>query len=132
MDDASPASERPEEANHEVNRVIGRKDAEITDPGPEGIKRRKGDALLEIVFVGHHAAFGAATCPGGVDDAGEVFALARSEAGRRFFGAEFLPTVSAGEVGGGGSFGEENALQVCEVGAPGPSGQLAPDRIFGD
>ena len=47
VDDRSSASERPEKADHEVNRVIRRKDAEVTDAGPEGIERSEGDALLE-------------------------------------------------------------------------------------
>ena len=54
------ANERAEEANHEIDSVIRRQDAEVAHARRKRIKRGERDALLEIIFVRHHAAFGAA------------------------------------------------------------------------
>ena len=82
MHDCGAANERTEKADHEIDRVIRGKNAEVTEPGRERIERSERDALLEIILVRHHAAFGNATGAGGVDDRGDIFARARHE--RRF------------------------------------------------
>src|SRR5271157_586798 len=55
-----PANERPEETNHEVDGVIRRQDAEVAHAWRKRIKGGESDALLEIILVRHHAAFGTA------------------------------------------------------------------------
>ncbi len=107
MDDGSAADERAEEADHEVDRVIGGKDAEIAHAGSKGVDRSERDALLEIIFVGHHAAFGAAAGAGGVDDGGEVTALARNECGFAA-AAEFFPAFCFGKIVVWRGFGNED------------------------
>ena len=54
------ANEGAEETNHEIDRVIRRQDAEVAHTRRKRIERSERDALLEIIFVRHHAAFGTA------------------------------------------------------------------------
>src|SRR5712664_2006048 len=111
MNDGSATDKGAEEADHEVDGVIGRKDAEVAETWSEGIDRSEGDALLEIVFVGHHAAFGAAAGAGGVDDGGDVAALAWDEGGFAS-SAKFFPALRAGEIGVWRGFGNEERFQI--------------------
>ena len=48
MDDGCATSEGPEKADHEIDGVVRRKDAEVAHAGPEGIERGEGHTLLEI------------------------------------------------------------------------------------
>src|SRR5713101_2665705 len=59
--------ERAEKTNHEVNGMVGRQNTEVTNTRPERINGCKCDALLQIIFVRHHATLGAASGPGRVD-----------------------------------------------------------------
>src|SRR6266571_3967205 len=62
MYDRRAARERSQKTNHEINRMICWQDAEIAHAWPERIKRRERDALLQIIFVRHHATLRAAPC----------------------------------------------------------------------
>src|SRR5712675_3800883 len=97
MHHSGTADEGAEKTDHEINRVIGGEDAEIAKAGSEGVDGSERDALLEIVFVSHHAAFWAAAGAGGIDDGGHVAALARNE-GRFPGAAKFLPANRAGKI----------------------------------
>src|ERR1700741_5215789 len=111
MDDACAASERTEEADHEIDGMVRRENAEVTHTGPEGIERRERNALLKIVFVRHHATLRAPAGSGGIDDAGDVFSFARHE--NRFgLAAEFFPPLRSGEIGVGGRFGDNDELYI--------------------
>src|SRR5207248_11643242 len=48
MSDAGSACERPKEADHEIDRMIRGKYAQVAHSRPEWIERRERDALLEI------------------------------------------------------------------------------------
>src|SRR4030095_2421807 len=131
MDDAGAAGKGAEKANHEINRVIGGKDTEITDARPEGIERSQRNALFEIIFVRHRADLRARTGPGRRDNGSDVLAAAGNEG--RFAGfAKLFPAVRAGKIGVGGSFGNENRLNMLCLCAAGRRGKLPPDRIFSD
>src|SRR5207244_13066601 len=104
MNDRPAGDKLIEETKHEIDGVVGGKDAEIAGAGPHRIERREWEALLQIIFVRHHAAFRAATRSGGVDDAGRVLALARDK-NRLARAAKFFPALRAGEVDVCGSFG---------------------------
>jgi len=109
MHNSGAADEGPEETDHEINRVIGGKDAEIAKTGSEGIDGSERDALLEIILVGHHAAFWAAAGAGGIDDGGHVAALTRNEGG--FPGAaKFFPAKCAGKISIWWCFGDEDGF----------------------
>src|SRR5262249_17028286 len=101
------------------------------DTGPERIKRSERYTLFEVVFVSHHAAFGAATGSRGIDNAGNVFSLARDKNG---FArpAKLLPAMRTSEVGVRRSFGDKDKFYVFCTRAFGSGGELAPNRIFGD
>ena len=107
MHDRGAAGEGADEANHEIDCVIRRENAEVTDAGPERIERRERDALLEIIVVGEDAAFGASAGAGGIDDAGGVVALARHECWLACC-AKIFPALRAGEIGAGWSFGDQH------------------------
>ena len=109
MNNARTAHKRPDEADHKIDRVVGGQDAQIAYTGPERIPRSQRLALLEIIGVGENTALGAASGPGGIDDAGSVFAAARNK-DRIAFAAEFFPPKSATQVGGGGRFRDQNDL----------------------
>src|SRR5262249_41078676 len=68
MNHCCPADERPEESHHEIDSMVGGKNAEVSHARCEGIDRREGDALFQVVFVGHYTAFRAATGARGVND----------------------------------------------------------------
>ena len=76
MHDARATHKRPDEAHHEINRVIGRKNAQVAHARPEWIQRSQRLALLQIIFMGHHAALGPPAGPRGINDAGHILALA--------------------------------------------------------
>src|SRR6266849_8437332 len=89
--------ERAEKTNHEINGMVGRQNTKVTNTWPERINRGKCDALLQIIFVRHHATLGAAARSGRVDNAGCVLPFARDEYG--FAGsAKFFPALRAGEI----------------------------------
>src|SRR5947207_179958 len=136
VNDAGSTGKWTEKADHEIDGVIRWQNAEIADAGPEWIERSESDTLFEIIFVGHHAAFGAAAGAGGVDDGGEVFAFAgnelRSGAGIGTFFELGFPAVSASEIGVGRSFGNENGFQICGCFAAEGAAKLTPNGIFGD
>src|SRR5882672_12049617 len=71
------ADEGPEEADHEVDRMIGGQDAEVAKVGSERIERGERNALFHIIFVSHHAALGAAASAGGIHDRCYVLTCAR-------------------------------------------------------
>src|SRR5260370_968343 len=75
MNDRGPTGERSEKTHHEIDGVIRRQYAEVAHARPEGIERSERDALLQIVFVRYHAAFGASASPRGVDNAGGIHRL---------------------------------------------------------
>ncbi len=131
MDDGCAADEGIEKTQHEINRVVRWKNAEVGCTRPEGIQSRKCYALLEIVFVGHHAAFGSAAGAGGVDDGRDVAALTRDEHGFAV-AAEFFPAFCAGEIGVWRGFRDENGFQICGETARWRPDELPPDWIFGD
>src|SRR5256885_16231646 len=109
MNNGGAADERAEETDHEVDGMIGGENAEVTKTWSERVQRGEGDALLKIVFVGHHTAFGAAAGAGGVDDGGQVCALTRNE-GWFATVAEFFPSVRAGQIGICRNFGHKDCL----------------------
>src|SRR5580693_8849428 len=131
MHDRGAARERPEESDHEVDRVIRGQDAEVAHTWPKRIKRGERDALFEVIFVRHHAAFGTAARAGRIDDAGYFFARAWNEC---WFAAaaKFFPALSATEVSVRWCFRHENGAQVRRGRAARSYAQLPPNRIFGD
>src|SRR5260370_28621696 len=98
MNDSCAARKRSEKTHHEINGMVRWQDTEVAHARPEWINRGERDALLQIIFVRHHAALGAAACPGGVDNARRVLAFARDEYRLRFPPQNF-PPPRAGEVG---------------------------------
>src|SRR6267143_1607398 len=95
MHDRCAARKRSEKTNHEIDGMVCWKDTEVAHARPERINRCERDALLQIVFVRHHAALGAAACPGGVDNARRVLAFARDE-DRLARSAKLFPPLRAG------------------------------------
>src|SRR5215470_2188077 len=132
MDDRGSTSERTEEADHEVDRVVGGKNAEVAHARPKRVQRSEGDALLEIIFVRHHTALRAPAGPRGVDDAGEIFALAGDQYRRSIFVSECFPTLRSRKIGVWRSLGDQNGLHARGTGARRRGRQLAPDGVFGD
>src|SRR5258706_5610140 len=131
MNYSGTADEGPEETDHKINRVIRGKDAEIAKTGSEGVDRSERDALLEIILVGHHTAFWAATSAGGIDNGGHVAALTRNES--RFPGAaKFFPANCTGKINIWWCFGDEDGFEICCGGMQWRDGELPPDWIFGD
>src|SRR5215468_4644269 len=102
---ACAACKRTEKTDHEIDRMICRKNTEIAHARPKRVERSESDALLKIILVRHHAAFGAATGSGGIDDACNVFSLARNENWFRY-AAKFFPSLSAGKIGVCWGFGD--------------------------
>src|SRR5277367_918824 len=125
------ANERTEEAHHEIDGVIRRENTEITNARRERINRSERDALLEVIFVRHHAAFGATAGARGIDDARRVIPRARSE-GCFARTAKLFPALSAAEFGIGGRLSHQNSLYFCCSRAAFGDAQLAPNGIFGD
>ncbi|SRR6266404_2587933 len=116
MDDACATGKRAKEPNHKIDGMVRRENAEVTHTGPEGIERRERNALLEIIFVRHHAALWAATGSGGVDDAGDVFSFARHE--NRFnLATEFFPPLRSGEISVRWGLGDKDQLYIFDCGA---------------
>jgi hypothetical protein len=54
------AYERADKTHHEIDRVIGRENAQIPHPRPEGIPRGQNATLFQIVFLRQDAALGSA------------------------------------------------------------------------
>jgi len=131
MHDRCSANERPEEAHHEVNGVIRRQDAEVTNARRKRIDRSERNALFEVILVRQQAAFGTAAGAGRIDDASHVLACARNEG---WFAAplELFPSLGASEIGARGRFGHQDSLHIRGCGAALGHAQLAPDWIFGD
>src|SRR6266852_9614553 len=111
MNHGSATSERSDKTHHEINGMVGGKNAEITHPGPERVERGERHALLKIILAGHHTALGTAAGARGINDAGGVFAAARNES-RLAGAAEFLPAARSGKIGIGRRFGDEDGLQL--------------------
>src|SRR5260370_36085691 len=97
VNDGRAVHERIEKTKHEVNRAVRRKNAEVSCARPQRIQSRKRHALLQIVFVGHHAAFGSAAGAGGVDDGGDIAALAWDEGGVAR-SAKFFPALHTVDI----------------------------------
>src|SRR6266849_8877687 len=98
MNYARTANKRPDKADHEVDGVVRRQNAEITHARPKGIQRSQRLALLQIIFVGEHAPLGTAAGPGRIDDAGHVLALARDEHGVTL-ASKIFPAMSTRKIG---------------------------------
>ncbi len=131
MHDCRSARERPKKTHHEINSVVCGQNAEIAYARPERIQRCERDALLQIIFVRHHAAFRTSASSGRVDDAGIARAFTRDE--NRFASpAKFLPAFCAGKIGVCRSFSNQYGLHVRRGGAAGRDAELPPNRIFRD
>src|SRR5437899_3381954 len=94
---ARPAYKRTDKAHHEIDGVIGGKNAQVAHAGPERVPGGQRGALLQVVFVGEYAALGAPTRSRRVDDAGDIFALALDENGLTL-AVEVFPAISAAQV----------------------------------
>ncbi len=103
----APHTNGPMKPDHEINRMIRRKNAQVAHARPERIPRRQRPALLEIVLVGKDAAFGTPTGSRGVDDAGDVILLAHHEVGRAF-ALEILPAKRTRQIRAQRSFRHQN------------------------
>src|SRR6266704_139548 len=129
MNDRGPTGERSEKTHHEIDGVIRRQYAEVAQARPEGIERSERDALLQIVFVRHHAAFGASASPRGVDNAGRIPPAARNE--NRFADASKLfPVLRAGKNSVCRRLGNKNRLDVRRSRTAGRNAEMSPNRIF--
>src|SRR5215472_5022073 len=106
MHDSRATGKRSEKSHHEIDGVVCWQDAEVTHPRPKRIERSQSDALLQIIFMRHQAALGAAARSGGIYDAGGVTAFAWDKC-RFALAAEFLPTLRPCQVGVGRSFSYE-------------------------
>src|SRR4051794_24931358 len=131
MYNRGPANEGAEKADHEIDGVIRRKNAQVAKAGLEGIQRSKRHALLEIIFVGHDAAFGAPTSSGGVDDRGGINARPRHEHRGRL-GAKILPWQGSGEIGIWRSLSHQHSVQICGFCTSVGGSELPPNRKLGD
>src|ERR1700687_5139571 len=131
MYDAGAAGERAKKADHKIDGVVGGEHAEVTHAWPKWIERSERYTLLEIIFVGHHAAFGAAAGSGRIDDGRAVLAFAAHEGGRDA-AAKFFPALGASEIGVGRRFGDEDGLHVKSSGTARSAAKLSPDGILGD
>src|SRR5579863_5401698 len=106
-----PANERPNESDHEVNRMIGGKDAQVPHSRPKRIPRGQRFALFEVIFMGEHAALGASTCTGRINNARCVLALSRNEDWIAL-AAEFFPAERSSKVGTQRRFGNQYGFQL--------------------
>src|SRR4029077_4004184 len=131
MHDAGAAGEGTEKADHKIDGVVGGENAEVTHAWPKGIERSERYTLLEIIFVGYHAAFGGAAGAGRIDDGGDVLAFAGHQGGRGA-AAKFFPALGASEIGVGRRLGDEHGLHVKSSGTARSAVKLSPDGIFGD
>src|SRR4029077_17876037 len=98
MDDRRAADKGVEEAEHEIDRMVGGKNAEIGGAGPQRIERGERRALFQIIFVRHHTAFGTPARARRVDDGCDVAALAGNEDGLAL-SVEAFPALRPIEVG---------------------------------
>ena len=98
MHDAGPANERPDEAHHEIDGVIGRQNAQISNSRPKRIPGSQRLALFEIIFVRENATLRAAAGARGIDDAGGVFTLACDTNVGLALAPEIFPAERAGEI----------------------------------
>src|SRR5258708_39244045 len=129
MHDRCAASKRPEKSDHEIDGMIRRQNTEVAHARPEWINRGERDALLQIIFVRHHAPLWAAARSGRVHNAGRVLAFARDE--HRFArSTKFFPALRAGEIGVCRRFGDQHGSNVGGSSAAGGSAKLPPDRIL--
>src|SRR5258707_4190143 len=131
MHDASAAGERAEKADHKIDSVVGGENAEVTHARPKWIENSERYTLLEIIFVGHHAAFGAAAGSGRIDDGRDVLAFAGHESGRDA-ASKLFPALGASEIGVGRRFGDEDGLNVKSSGTARSGAKLSPDGVLGD
>src|SRR5208282_5472317 len=90
---ASSAHKWADEANHKINRMVRRQNAQVTHPRPERIPGRERLALLQIVLMREHASFGTPARARGINDASHVLPLPRNKL-RVAFAAKILPPVS--------------------------------------
>src|SRR5882757_5217801 len=125
---AGAAGDRAEKADHNIDGVVGGENAEVTHAWPKWIERSERYALLEIIFVGHHAAFGAAAGSGRIDDGGDVLAFAGHEGGREA-ASKFFPALGASEIGVGRRFGDKDGLNVKSSGTARGGAKLPPDGV---
>src|SRR5258707_11931479 len=131
MHDAGAAGERAEKADHKIDGVVGGENAEVTHAWPKWIDRSERYTLLEVIFVGHHAAFGAAAGSGRIDDGRDVLAFAGYEGGREA-ASKFFPALGASEFGVARGVGDQDGLNVKSSRAARSGAQLSPDGVLGD
>ena len=128
--DTCSAHKRPDEADHEINRVVSRQNAQVAHARPEGIPRSQRLALLKIISLREDTALRAASGPRGIYDAGWIFALAGDE-NRIPFTPKLLPSKGCFQVGCWRRFRHQHntELVVLEVRVLGNS---TPQVIFDD
>src|SRR6266853_1847115 len=131
MHDAGAAGERAEKTDHKIDGVVSGENAEVTHAWPKWIERSERYTLLEIIFVGHHAAFGAAAGSGRIDDGRDVLAFAGHEGGRDA-SAKFFPALGASEIGVGRRFADEDGSNVKSSGTARSGAKLSPDGVLSD
>src|ERR1700692_1261453 len=51
------ANERPKKSHHKIDGVICGQDTQVAHSRSEGVERSERHALLQIIFMRHHAAF---------------------------------------------------------------------------
>src|SRR5580693_7843330 len=93
-----PTNERSKETDHEIDGVIRRQNAQVTHARRKRINGCECDALLEVILVRHHAAFGAAAGARRIYDACHIFARALNEDWLAA-ASELLPALRASEIG---------------------------------
>ncbi len=111
MDYSAAAGERHDKSAHEINRVIGRNNAQVARAGPERKNRGHGSALFQIIFVGQHATLRPASRSRRIHDARIVFPRTSPEF-RRVRDAIFFPAQRTPEVGVRRRFGNQNRAQL--------------------
>src|SRR5215472_224118 len=97
MYDGRATGKRPEKSHHKVDGVVRGQNTEIANSRPKRIERSQRDALLQVIFVGHHAALGAAAGSGRIHDAGGFLTLARNQSWLSL-ATKFLPTLRACQI----------------------------------
>src|SRR5208282_649484 len=98
MHHASAADERADEANHEINRVVGRQNAKVANSWPEWVPCRQRLALLQIIIMREHASFGPPAGAGRIDDAGDIRPPSRNKF-RIALTAEIFPAIGPRKIG---------------------------------
>ena len=106
------AGEGPDEAAHEVDRVVGRQHREVAVAAPEGEDLGEAAVLFEVVVVGQDAALRVTPGPGGVDEGRLIGAAPRHEVRRGRVVRGVLPALGARQLGSLGGLGDEHEGRV--------------------